>query len=113
MAFPATTPKDTLNRRLDEIGWGLFFLITGVFLLAPARFPEGSWLTGVGLIMLGINAVRRLNGIRTSGFTIVLGVVALAAGIGDLLGVKIPWFAVLFILIGASLLVQQLLRREA
>lgn len=106
-----TTPKDTLNRRLDEIGWGLFFLMTGGLLLAPQKIPDGTWLIGVGIIMLGINGARRLYGIPISLFTVVVGIVAVAAGVGDFLGLKLPLFAALFILIGAGIIVRQLLQK--
>ena len=111
MATQLVPHKDALNRRLDEIGWALFFLLTGVLLLAPERIPDGTWLIGVGIIMLGINAVRRLNDIAISPFTVILGAVAVAAGLADLFGVKFPLFAVLFILIGVGMVVRQLVQR--
>lgn len=107
MASQVSAPKDALNRRIDEIGWGLFFLVTGAVLLVPDKVPGGTWLMAVGLILLGINGVRRVNDIPISVFTVVLGILALAAGIGDLLGVKLPLFAVLLIIIGVSVIVRQ------
>lgn len=66
--------------------------------------PEGTWLIGIGLIMLGLNVARRLNDIEPSGFTIVLGVIALLAGTGDFLGVDLPVFPILLILLGAQII---------
>ncbi len=112
MALHITTPpKDTLNRRLDEIGWGLFFLLIGGLWIAP-NVPSGAWLVGAGLILLGVNVVRRFNDIPVSTLTVVLGIVALAAGFGDYFGVKLPFFALLFILIGASMIAKPLFERQ-
>ena len=74
-----TAPKDaqTLNKRLETISWGLFLVMFGGLKLVPASIvPEGAWLLGAGLIMLGLNLARYLNAIPISGFTTVLGVIA-------------------------------------
>jgi hypothetical protein len=62
--------------------------------------------------MLGINGARYLNGIKMSGFTIILGALALIAGLGGLVGVKLPFFAILFILIGASIILKPLIEKK-
>lgn len=106
--------KNAFNRRLEDVGWALFLIMIGTLLLVPdEQIPQGTWLVGTGVIMLGINAVRYLNGIRVNGFTIVLGALALAAGLGDLLGVTLPLFALFLILMGASLILKPLVERKA
>ena len=71
----------TFNRRLEETGWALFLIMIGALLLLPEGLvPDGTWLVGTGLIMIGMNVVRHLHGLRVSGFTAVLGLVALAGG---------------------------------
>ena len=54
-----TTNADTPNlaHRLDVLGWGIFFLMTGVLMLFPS-LPEGIWLVGLGVLLLGLAAVR-------------------------------------------------------
>jgi hypothetical protein len=47
-----------------------------------------------------------------SGFAIVLGVLALVAGLGHLAGVKVPAFAILFIIIGASIILRPLFAKR-
>jgi hypothetical protein len=47
-----------------------------------------------------------------SGFGIALGALALVAGLGHLAGVKVPVFAILFILIGASIILRPLVARQ-
>ena len=76
---PAT--KVNLNKRLEDIGWGFFLLLIGTLLLLPGEFvPQGAWLIGAGLIMLGLNGIRYLNDISVSHFTVFLGFVAILSG---------------------------------
>ena len=110
-----TTPdvQKAVSRRLDELAWALFLILIGAIWLLPAgTVPEGTWLVGAGVILLGINAVRLLKGIKTSGLAIVLGVLALVAGLGHVAGVKVPVLAILFILIGASIILRQLVAKR-
>jgi hypothetical protein len=111
------TPPDAqraVSRRLDELAWALFLILVGAIWLLPAgTVPEGTWLVGAGLILLGINAIRSLKGIKVSGFAIVLGVLALVAGLGHLAGVKVPVFAILFIVIGASIILRPLVGKRS
>ncbi len=106
------TQKSALNRRLEAIGWGLFLIMIGAIWLVPdGQVPQGTWLIGAGLIMLGINWVRHHNGIKMSGLTIILGILALFAGLSGLFGVK-PIVAILFILIGASIILKPLIKKK-
>ncbi len=106
------TQKSALNKRLEAIGWGLFLIMIGGIWLAPGEWvPQGTWLIGAGLIMLGINGVRYLKGIKTSGLTVVLGILALFAGLGSLFGVK-PLVAILLILIGAGIILKPLILKK-
>lgn len=96
-----------LNIRLDEIGWALFLIMIGMIWLFPnTGIPSETWLVGAGLIMLGINIARYLFGIKMSGFTILLGVVALVAGLSGILNLNFPSFAALFIILGVTLLIR-------
>jgi hypothetical protein len=47
-----------------------------------------------------------------NGFAIALGVLALVAGLGHLAGVKVPVLAILFILIGASIILRSLVAKQ-
>lgn len=106
--------KELLNKRLENISWGLFLVMLGGLWLVPNRWiPEGTWLIGAGLIMLGLNLVRYTKGIKMSGFTLVVGVIALLSGIGDILKYDLPVFPILLILIGANILIRPLLEKDS
>ncbi len=95
------------GKRLEEIAWALVLVMTGGLWLAPkTMFPEGTWLAGAGLIILGLNAARRLQGLKTSGFGIVVGLVAFAAGIGRIVGQDLPIVPALLIVLGVALVIK-------
>ncbi len=105
--------KIHLSKRLEAIAWGLFLImIGGLWFLPDETVPEGTWLLGVGLIMLGLNGVRYLYGIKMSGFTIFLGIIALVIGIGALFGVDLPIFPILIIIWGLSVVLEPFLKKK-
>ena len=85
-----TVQGDTLGQRLERIGWALFLIMIGGLALLPSGLvPEGTWLAGTGLIMIGLNVVRHLKGIQVNGFTNVLGLIALALGVSAVVGGRV------------------------
>jgi hypothetical protein len=100
------TSRD-LDSQIDAIGWGLFFLMSGVVLLVP-DLPDGSWLTGLGALFLGLSIVRRWIGLPVSGFGVVVGIVAIAAGASTIAGVSLPVFALLLVGCGLVLVTREL-----
>lgn len=105
--------KRALNKRMENASWGLFLVMLGCLWLVPdERVPEDAWLLGAGVILLGLNALRFLNGIRPSGFTMFLGAVGVLLGISGLLGVELPVFPIVIILLGLSLVVGPLLKKR-
>ena len=99
--------KAALNKRLEAIGWGLFLVMLGGLILVPDEVvPDGLWSIGVGAIMLGLNAARYYFGIKMSGFTTLLGILAFFGGIAQLLWLQDIGGALLFIILGAYLLLK-------
>jgi hypothetical protein len=99
--------KVALNKRLESIAWGLFLVMLGCFALVPSdTIPKGVWSLGVGVIMLGLNAARYYYKIRMSGFTTVLGILALVGGIVELVGITSMDGALLLIILGAYLILK-------
>ncbi len=108
-----TPEKRRLAKRLEELALALFLVMTGTLWLAPdAWVPEGAWLAGVGLILLGLNAARRLHGLRLSGFGIVAGVAALFAGSGRILGFEHLFVPILLIGLGTAMIARAIVGKE-
>jgi hypothetical protein len=102
-----------INRNFERLAWGAFFIWWGITELLGS-LPTGTGAIGFGLILIGLNAARSLNGIPTSGFTITLGILALVLGGLELAGVflslpfELPVFAILLIVLGVIVLVRAL-----
>lgn len=91
--------------RLEKFGWGLFLVMLGAIWLFPdSVVPEGTFMFGVGVILLGLNLVKYMKGFRVNGFTIFLGIVALIAGLSSLLGRSVDIFPLVLILWGISII---------
>ncbi|MGZ9165501.1 MAG: hypothetical protein ACXW4U_10020 [Anaerolineales bacterium] len=72
----------TLNHNFATIGNGALLIWWGIVIMVdPLTIGMGA--IGTGLIMLGVNAARLLNGIPTKGSTTVLGIIALVWGTLD------------------------------
>jgi hypothetical protein len=102
-----------LNRKYETIAWGAFFIWLGVTNLFQ-WLPSGTGAVGIGLILLGMNLVRYLSKLPTSGVTLFLGALALVLGLLDLtrallrLEIALPFFPLLVIAIGIVWLVRGL-----
>jgi hypothetical protein len=103
------TQKD-LESRIDTAGWGLFFLMSGAMLLVPG-LPAGSWLTGLGILLIGLSAVRAMLGLSVSTFGLMMALVLGVTGLGEAAGVAVPWFALMLVLWGVALVIGELVHR--
>jgi hypothetical protein len=99
--------KATLNKRLETAFWGIFLImLAGQWLLRGANVPNGTWDIGVGLLLLGLNAARYFNGLRMSGFTTFLGILALVGGLAQMLFKFDLGGALVLIILGAYLILK-------
>ncbi len=98
-----------LDRRLDAVGWGLCFLWSGVVLLVPA-LPDGTWLTGIGALIVGEGVVRANLRLPVSTFWMIVGIGSAAAGLGTIAGLALPWFSLVMVLCGVALVASQIVR---
>ena len=99
-------------KRLDQIGWGIFLVMIGGIWLVPG-VPQGTWLIGTGILLLVLNAIRSRLGIQWRGVSVALGVLALAAGLGDFTGINLPLFPICLVIIGATLILKPLVSQRA
>jgi hypothetical protein len=91
-----------MARKLDAAGWGLFFIWTGIALLAGISWGIG--LVGVGIITLVGQAARRHFGLRFDGFWVVVGILFAVRGIWELAGVELALTPILLVAAGIALL---------
>jgi hypothetical protein len=102
-----------LNQRYETIAWGALFLWVGVRDLLP-DLPVGTGILGIGLILLGLNLVRRLSNIPMHRVSTALGGMAVFLGAVELfrawqgIQVELPFFSILLIMIGAGFLAHSL-----
>jgi hypothetical protein len=103
-----------LDRRLNDLGWGLLLMLTGaIWLLPEAQVPPGTWLLGVAVILLGVNVARYMMHIAVSGFSVALGVAALVAAASQMWRTDPPLVAIFLLVIGASLVAKPLFSQTA
>ncbi len=101
--------RSELSGRVDTLGWGLLFLAIGGIGLAP-DMPEGAWLIAAGVVMVGISAARAYLGLPVRSVTVIVGIVALAAGIGSVAGLATATGPFVLIVLGLTLVVGSLYR---
>lgn len=105
-----------LVKKLDAVGWGVFFIWIGAAFLADVTW--GAGLLGVGVITLGTQAARKHFGLPVERFGLVIGILLVLWGAWELLNIRlgkapIPGglLPILFIVAGVVLLVSAFLRK--
>ena len=99
----------TANQNYGQLAWGAIFVWWGITEMFNF-LPKGTGALGLGLILIGLNAVRSLKGVPTNGFSVTVGILALVLGVLELAGFflalpfEIPVFAVLLIVLGLIVL---------
>jgi hypothetical protein len=107
------TDDRPLDRRMEEIAWGVFLMMLGgIWLVPEALVPRGTWLIGAGVIMLALNVARYLSELKISLFTVVVGATAVAAGAANMAGIELPALAIGLIFIGAYVTLRALTERS-
>ena len=107
----------TLNRNYEAISWGALFIWWGITEMVK-NLPNGSGAVGIGLILLGLNAARYFNAIPISGFTTILGILALVWGGLEMVGAalslpfELPVFAILLVVLGMLMLAHEIIGRR-
>lgn len=95
--------KSDLDRKMDGLGWGLFFVWIGAVMLA--NLGAGAAMLGIGVITLGVQGARKIWGLKLESFWLVLGLVFTLAGLWSLMDTKLQVVPVLLIVAGLIILV--------
>ena len=93
----------SLNKLLNGIAWGTFFVLLGAGWLASNYYAVevGAYLAiGVGAILVAINLVRPSLHIEISKFSLFIGLLALALGGAGILSYAMPLIPTLIVLVG-------------
>jgi len=94
--------KQAMDKRLESIGWALFFVMSGILLLMPEELvPGGAWLIGTGLIILSFTGI----------FWFVMGILFLSFGLAEYFSLDLPILQILLILFGISIIYKAFLSK--
>ena len=96
------TKKADLTHKLSGVGWALFFIWIGLSFLA--NFGAAISLLGIGVIILGMQTLRKSKNLNFEGFWLVIGGLFLLGGLGRVLEVRIPIIPIVLILAGIVML---------
>ena len=107
------TAANQLDRRLNDIGWGLLLMLTGTLWLLPTAAPPGTWLFGVAVILVGVNVARYMKHIAVNGFSLAVGIAAFVAAVSQLWRTDPPLVAIFLLVIGLSLVARPVFTRTA
>lgn len=106
----------TLLKKLDAVGWGLFFIWMGIAFLADVGWGVG--LLGVGVIALGAQVARKYFGLPIERFWLMIGIVFAVWGVWELLNIQLSkppipgtLLPILLIVAGIVLVASALLRK--
>ncbi len=77
------TNAKVLHKKLEAIGWGLFFVWVGIAFAAHVGW--GAGLLGVGIITLGGQVMRKYFALRVEVFWVMVGFFFLLGGVGNYL----------------------------
>ena len=102
------TEAGSTARRLETVGWALFFIWVGFAWLTNVAFGVG--LLGVGLIILGGQVARNHFHLKLEGFWVIVGLLFVVGSLWELYDVELSLGPVLLIVAGVALLVSALRR---
>ncbi|MFC1887644.1 hypothetical protein ACFLYK_02435 [Candidatus Cloacimonadota bacterium] len=105
--------KKLLSERFNRIGWGIFLVMLGVIWILPENvLPDGVLPIGVGIILLGMYLLKKSYGLKGSDSNVLLGIIAIAIGLGDLLKTGFPLIPVILIFWGMSMIYRIIFPRK-
>ncbi len=102
--------KSDLDRKLDGVGWGLFFVWIGTVMLMD--LGSGIALLGIGIITLGVQVTRKLWDMKIESFWVVVGLVFFLSGVWSLFEAKLPLVPILLIVAGLAVLITTFARKR-
>ena len=105
-----TISDSGIARRLDAIGWGLFFIWVGIVNLADLGWAVG--LLGVGILALAEQAVRLRCGLSVEVFWVIVGLLLVIGGGWELGEASLSLAGAVLVIAGMVLLVSAARRKS-
>jgi hypothetical protein len=103
--------KGINNKLLNGVAWGAFFVVLGIGWIASSAYTidVGAYLAvGVGAILIAINLARLNMGVSLSKFSLFIGLIALALGVGGIIGYSLPLISTVIVLVGLFIVAEGL-----
>ena len=91
--------------KYDAAGWALFLIWVGAAWIADVGLGVG--LLGVAAITLGMQALRKVVGVRVEGFWVVVGIGFAVAGLWQWFDIETPLAPFILIILGTVLLLSR------
>jgi hypothetical protein len=98
-------------KQCSSFAWGILLLFMGVLMVIPGD-QGGIFLLGTGALLVGMNAARRLTNNRVNTFSLIVGLLAVAAGsyaqfrtAFDLPHIEIGFLPLILIVVGLYVLI--------
>ena len=107
---PVAADKSHLARKLDAVGWGLFFIWVGIAFMAHLGLGVG--LLGVGIITLAGQIARQALSLKLEGSWIVVGLLFVVAGLWSVLEARVALVPILLILVGLAWIISAVWRKS-
>ena len=98
----STSERQYMARKLDAVGWGLFFIWVGIAFLVDLGWGVG--LVGVGVLGLGEQVARRHFNLNMEGFWVVVSFLFIVGGLWTLLDAQVALVPLLLIVAGLAVL---------
>jgi hypothetical protein len=102
-------PRET-GKILEAVAWGALFIWWGLSFVQHF-LPNGLDAAGTGVILLSVNAARKIKGVPVNGFSLTFGILTLLWGVLDMgnsvlhLAYRPPILAILLIALGVIVVV--------
>lgn len=91
---------------LDAVGWSLFVVWIAAVLFVK-EIPDGVGSLGLGILVFAGTLARLILGISISLFWIIIGLLFLAAGAGEMMKLDLPLLPLALIVCGILLLLHK------
>jgi hypothetical protein len=97
-----TETMHQIERRIEAVAWGLFFIWVGIAFLS--NLGDGVGLLGIGIITLGAQIARSYYNLVLETFWLIVGICFALGGIWEFMDPAVALVPVLLIVAGAALL---------